>query len=136
MTDARKWLGRARSIDREINALIRAANETRDALTKITQNYSSDGAQSSPDPHKFDKLVELEHLIDEKGQMLLETKGEIVTAIYKLDDGRHRTVLLDYYIRGMTLEEIAVEIHASYRQTKRYHRAGISEIEKMALHVP
>lgn len=136
MTDARKWLGRARSIEREIAALRRAKQEAWDQLTSITQNYEADGAQTSKDPHKLDRIGELSDLIDQKVQDLMRTKAEILMAIGELEDGRHRTVLLDYYIRGMTLEEIAVEIHASYRQTKRYHRAGISEIEKMALQVP
>lgn len=136
MTDARKWLGRARSIDREITALRSARQEAWDQLTRITQNYTSDGAQTSKDPHKLDRITELDDMINQKVQELMGTKAEILMAIGELDDGRKRTVLLDYYIRGMTLEEIAVEIHASYRQTKRYHRAGISEIEKMALHVP
>lgn len=133
MTDARKWLGRARSIDREIAALCKAKQEAWDQLTHITQNYTSDGAQSTKDPHKLDRFVELCDSIDKKGEELLEAKSEILDVIAKVKDGRHRTVLLDYYIRGMTLEQIAVEIHTSYRQTKRYHRAGISAIEKMAL---
>lgn len=136
MTDARKWLGRARSIDREITALRSARQEAWDQLTNITQNYTSDGAQTSKDPHKLDRITELDDMINQKILDLMATKAEIMMAIGELQDGRQRIVLLDYYIRGMTLEEISVQIHASYRQTKRYHRAGIIEIEKMALKVP
>lgn len=136
MTDARKWLGRARSINREIDSLRSAKQEAWDQLTRITQNYESDGAQSTKDPHKLDKIAELDSAIAQNVQDLMRVKAEILTAIGNLEDGRHRIVLLDYYIRGMTLEKIAVETHTSYRQTKRYHRAGISEIEKMALNVP
>ncbi len=129
MTDTRKWLGRARSIEREIDALTKTKQEARDRLLQITQNYTSDGAQSTKDPHKYDRLVELESLIDQKVEELLAVKKEITDAIGKIPDGRQRTVLLGYYVRCRTLEEISVETHTSYRQTKRYHRMGILQIE-------
>ena len=51
---AKQILSKGRGIDREINALIRTRDETKDRLTHITQNYDGDGAQSTKDPHKFD----------------------------------------------------------------------------------
>ena len=134
--NARQWLGRARSINREIDALVKAKKEARDQLTKVTQNYQADGAQSSKDPHKFDRLAELETMIDQKIDDLIAAKKEITGAINQLQDGRQRTVLLDYYIRCKTQEEIAVEMHYSYRNTKRWLRAGIAEIEKLSLFGP
>ena len=133
MTDARKWLGRARGINREIETLLNTKKEARDQLLRITQNYSKDGAQSTKDPHKYDRLAELDSLIDQKVDELLEVKAEITKAINTVQDGRQRCVLLSYYVRCMTLEEIAAENHYSYRQTLRTHRAGIAEIEKLVL---
>ena len=112
--DARQWLGRARGINREIDALLKAKQEARDQLTRMTQNYQSDGAQSSKDPHKFDRLGELENMIDQKINELLQVKTEITEAITQLKDGRQRTVLLNYYVRCKTQEEIAVEMRYSY----------------------
>lgn len=134
--NAKQWLGRARGINREIDALLNAKAEARDQLLRITQNYSSDGAQSTKDPHKFDRLAELENLIDQKVDELFSVKQEVTEAINKLQDGRQRTVLLSYYVRCKTQEEIAVEIHYSYRNVKRWLRSGVAEIEKLALFVP
>ena len=134
--NARQWLGRARGINREIDALLSTKAETRDQLLRITQNYRSDGAQSSKDPHKYDRLAELENLIDQRVDELIAVKQEITEAIGKIEDGRQRTVLIGYYVRCKSLEEIAVEMHICYRQVKRYHRAGVQEIEKMSLKVP
>jgi DNA-directed RNA polymerase specialized sigma subunit len=136
MNATRYWLGRARGINREIDTLLNAKQETRDQLLRITQNYDSDGAQSTKNPHKYDRLVELENLLDQKVDELLAVKAEITEAINKLEDGRQRCVLLSYYVRCKTQEEIAVELRYSYRQVKRLLRAGIAEIEKMALYVP
>jgi DNA-directed RNA polymerase specialized sigma subunit len=132
----KQWLGRARSINREIDALLSTKAEARDQLLRITQNYSSDGAQSSKDPHKYDRLAELEGVIDEKISELMTVKQEILETINKLQDGRQRIVLVGYYVRCRTLEEIAVEMRYSYRNVKRWHRAGIAEIEKVGLVSP
>ena len=134
MTDARSWLGRARSIEKEIDALFQSKQETRDRLTRITQNYNSDGAQVSKDPHKYDKLVELEDLLDRKTDELIDVKQEITEAIALLNDGRQRTVLLDYYIRGMSLEETAVHMGYSYANIKKIRAKAITAIaEKCSL---
>ncbi len=131
MTETRYWLGRARGINREIETLLDAKKEARDQLLRITQNYSSDGAQNTKNPHKFDRLAELDSIIDQKVDELIAAKAEITAAINRVPDGRHRRVLLSYYIRCKSLEEISVEMNYSYRAIKKYHRAGILEVEKI-----
>lgn len=125
---ARQWLGRARGINREIDALLKAKQETRDQMLRITQNYRSDGAQSTKDPHKYDRLVELENLIDQKVDELLTVKQEITDAIDNLSDGRQRTVLLDYYVRCISLEQTAYEMHYSYANVKKLRARAIDRL--------
>ena len=129
MKNARQWLGRARSIDREIKTLEKTVQETRDQVLSITQNYSSDGAQSTKNPHKFDRLVELEQLVEQMKEELCKTKTEILETINTVPDGRQRTVLMDYYIRGMTLEQTAVEMHYSYANVKKIRAKAIRYLE-------
>ncbi len=133
--NAWKWLDRARTIDREIEALLAAKDEARDQLTKITQSYESDGSQSSKDPHKFDRLAELESLIDEKVDQLEKTKVEILAEINKLESGKQRTVLIDYYVRCMTFEEIAVATGRSFRNVAYTKKRGVQAVEKNLLNV-
>lgn len=127
---AKKWLGRARFIDREIETLERTKEETRDRLLKITQSYEFKEAQTTPDPHKYDKLVEIDDQIDQKKNELVRTKAEIIAVIYFLDDAMQRITVFDYYVRGMPLQDIAHEIKYSYRQTRRFHNFGVANIEK------
>jgi len=128
---AKQWLGRARYIDREIALLLKTKAETRDSLTKITQSYESDGAQVSKDPHKFDRLAELENMIDEKVDELTRTKAEIMQVIFRLEDRRQKMVLISYYIRMKTFEQIAVEMNYSFRQITNIRRRGIMEVQKL-----
>lgn len=134
MTDARKWLGRARSINREIESLQEEKADARDKLLRITQNYNSDGATGTKDPHmKYDRLVDYALRLDRKTDELIEVKEEIMDTISELDDGRLRCVLWNYYIRGKSLEEIAVFMHYSYRHIKRFHRAGTAAVQELLL---
>ena len=133
--NAWKWLDRARTIDREIEALLAAKDEARDQLTKITQSYESDGSQSSKDPHKFDRLAELESFIDEKVDQLEKTKVEILAEINKLESGKQRTVLIDYYVRCMTFEEIAAATGRSFRNVAYTKKRGVQAVEKNLLNV-
>lgn len=129
--NAKQWLSRARFIDREIALLQRTKEETRDNLTKITQSYESDGAQTTKDPHKYDRLVELENEIDQKVDELIDTKREIMNVIFKVEDRNQRQVLISYYIRMKTLEKIAVEMNYSFRQIGNIRRYGIREVQKI-----
>ena len=129
--NAKQWLSRARFIDREIALLQKTKEETRDSLTKITQSYESDGAQTTKDPHKYDRLVELENEIDQKVDELIDTKREILNVIFKVEDRNQRQVLISYYLRMMTLEKIAVEMNYSFRQIGNIRRYGIREVQKI-----
>ena len=126
---AKQFLSRGRWIEREITSLIRTRDETRDRLTHITQNYDGDGAQSTKDPHKFDALVELEYKLDERIDELCAVKTEILDAIGKLEDSRERLALQLYYIDMKSWEQVAVELHYSWRQTMYIRKQAIKNVE-------
>lgn len=98
-------------------------------MTSITQNYDSDGAQSSKDPHKFDALVELEDKLDAKIDELYRIKNEILDTIFRLDDPRERMVLKGRYVDMKTWEQIAVEMSYSYMQVTRIHGYALNSIK-------
>ena len=128
---AKQWLGRARNIDHEIDNLIREKQRAKDRLTKITQSYESDGAQMTKDPHKFDRLAELENEIDQQVDELIETKREIMAVIKQLPDRRQRLVLMSYYIDGKTWEQTAVDLHYSYMHVMRLHGYALKDVENI-----
>ena len=128
---ARTWLLRARRLDEEINGLL----ETRDAefarVTSITQKLSGSVVQTSKDPHKYDRLVELELEIDNAVDELIRVKAEVLSGIMRLEDSRHRKILRLRYVDGKTFEEIAVMIKYSYKQTRRLHAAALGKMEEV-----
>ena len=127
--NTKQWLSRARRIDTEINSLLISYEETKAALTKVSQTLTGDTVQSTKDPHKFDRLAELSELIDRKVDELITTKGEIVAAIGCLRNGNQRAVLYRRYIGGETFEQIAVGLKYSYKQVCRIHGRALIEME-------
>ena len=104
---------------------------TRESLESITQNYNTDGAQVTKDTHKFDRLIELEALVDSKVDEQIELKAEILRTIMQLDDRRQRLVLMEYYIEMKTWEQVAVDLNYSYMHITRLHGYALKEVQKI-----
>lgn len=127
----KQWLGRARRIDGEINALLTAYQETKARLTKVTQTLSGDIVQSDKDPHKFDRIAELGEKIDFKVDELLAVRDEIYETISKVDNHTQRELLVRRYIIGETFEQISVDMKYSYKQVCRIHGRALIAIGGM-----
>ena len=127
--NVKQWLMRARTLDREINSLLEEKQNVRDRILKITQSYTGNVVQATKDPHKFDRVVELELEIDKNIDELVRVKAEILNAISKLQDGRYREILRLRYLKGMTFEQIAVEMHYSWRHVCTLHGRALLRME-------
>ena len=128
---AKQYLNRARRIDKEIDSLLQLVQSTRDSVESITQNYDSDGSQSTKNPHKFDRLVELESQVDEKIDELIALKSEILSTISKLKDNRQRIILTEYYLKMKTWEQVAVDMNYSFQHIMRLHGFALKEIQRL-----
>jgi len=130
-TNIKQWLSRARHIDREINALLRVKEDTYDRILNVTQSYKTDVVKDTPDPHKFERIYELESIINREVDSLVDTKVEIETAISQLNDRRYREILRLRYIEGKTFEQISVDLNYSWRQTCRLHGRALLKMEEL-----
>ncbi len=104
---------------------------TRESLETVTQNYDSDGAQSTKNPHKYDRLVELESLVDAKIDEQISLKAEILNTIMQLEDRRQRLVLMEYYVEMKTWEQVAVDMNYSYMHITRIHGYALKAIQEV-----
>lgn len=128
---ARQYLNRVRRIDEDITELLETKVKAREALTRMTQNYKSDGAQMTADPHKFERLAVLDYLIDELVDKQIETKAEILATISKLKDNRLRILVEKYYINLKPWEQVAAEMHYSYSHLMRMHGYALYAVEEL-----
>ena len=135
--EAKRWLRRARNLDREINALLQAREEARARAEGLTRPIDGDSIHATHDPHRrFDRLAELEEQLDSRVDALIAVKQEILTAIEQLEDTRHRTLLVAYYINGQTWEEIAVEMGYTFRRVTQLHVEALLKTLPIISHSP
>lgn len=128
---AKQYMNRVRRVDKEIQALENLLLRTRDSLENTTQKYDSDGSQSTKEPHKFDKLVELELLIRQKTTEQVQMKLETLETVSRLKDRRQRIALTEHYLNMKTWEQVAVEMNYSWRQVMNIHGHALQEVQKI-----
>ena len=128
---AKQYMNRVRRVDQEIQMLERMIQKTRDSVESVTQKYDGDGAQATKNPHKFDRLVELEGLVDQKIQEQLTLKAETLLTIGKLKDRRQRMILTEYYLEMKTWEQVAVDIGYSYQHVMRLHGYALKAVSEI-----
>lgn len=74
------------------------------------------------------KVAELRDSLMGKIEELAAVRAEIERAIGTVQDDTQRRLLRRKYINGLTLEQIAVEMHYSYVHTCRIHGYALSNI--------
>lgn len=129
--DIKAWLNRGWKLDTEIKMLEQAKAEERRRVLSITSSPSNTVVSGTKDPHKYDRLIELESKIDEIIDREIAIKKEILDFISMITDVRYRGLLIARYVRFMTWERIAVQMHYGYRQTLRLHKEALKMCEEM-----
>ena len=98
---------------------------------KITASWSavpSGGKGSDKVQMGAIKIAELRESLIDKINHLVAVRIEIERAIGTVQDDTQRRLLRRKYINGLTLEQIAVEMHYSYVHTCRIHGYALSNI--------
>lgn len=125
---AKEWLNRVWKINEEIRALQDLRDETWAQVTSITAVGDGVVVQGYKNPHKYDRLVELDDKINRHIDKLIGTKQEVMTAIMQVKDRRYRTILLDRYLRNNTWEQIAVDAGYNIRHIWRLHGEALQAV--------
>ena len=98
---------------------------------KVTASWSavpSGGKGSDKVQMGAIKVAELRESLMDKINQLATVRIEIERAIGTVQDDTQRRLLRRKYINGLTLEQIAVEMHYSYVHTCRIHGYALSNI--------
>ena len=75
-------------------------------------------------------LVDAEKKVEKEVEQLLHTETEVACAINRVSDP-YRELLYERYINGKTFEQIAVDMHYSYRQTLRIHGIALCIVKNV-----
>lgn len=124
----KQWLSRALRIDGDIYALMEIRDKEKQRLTSITAKLTGETIQATKDPHKYDRLVELDGAIDDLIDRQLAIKAEVISAIGQVEKPLYRIILLHRYIDNMTFPAIAKTVNMSREHVCRLHGRALIEI--------
>ncbi len=123
MSEAKYLLQKIAFLDAEINSLIREHESVKSTLLKAT-DYSNEPVATTKRNTSEDKLVKLADKsrdIDLKIDELVDFKITMGNHINQLEDERHRVILREHYINGLSFCEISDILGYTERHLYRIH---------------
>lgn len=128
-----EWLKRGWKLNQEIDSLLEERNHAFDLACKITAETDRERVQTSQintSEEKFVKYVAYTEQIDSRIDALYGVKLEIERAINQVKDATLRTLLRKRYLACNTWEQIAADMHYSWRWLMKLHEKALSEIKR------
>ena len=123
MSEAKYLLQKIAFLDAEINSLIREHESVKSTLLKAT-DYSNEPVATTKRNTSEDKLIKLADKsseIDLKIDELVDFKITMGNHINQLEDERHRVILREHYINGLSFLEISKSLGYTERHLYRIH---------------
>ena len=123
MSEAKYLLQKIAFLDAEINSLIREHESVKSTLLKAT-DYSNEPVATTKRNTSEDKLIKLADKssdIDLKINELVDFKITMGNHINQLEDERHRVILREHYINGLSFLEISKNLGYTERHLYRIH---------------
>lgn len=136
----RAYLWRVRDAERELKLLEQEYEQAKgDILYLKGIAYDGDRVSGGKIGDLSDAIAALEgyaQQLNAKWDELIALRNEAGALIEQIADGRYREVLKRRYLRGQTLERIAVDLCFDYRWVKRLHGRAIVEFQKLTPESP
>ena len=123
MSEAKYLLQKIAFLDAEINSLIREHKTMKSTLLKAT-DYSNEPVATTKRNTSEDKLVKLADKSSEihaKIDELVDFKIAMGERINQLEDERHRVILREHYINGLSFLDISKNVGYTERHLYRIH---------------
>lgn len=123
---SKQYLRQLRDLDRQISARLEQIEILQSQAEKVTTTLGpSPGGGGSGASDKTGenvaRIADLKEEINETISFYLELKVAALAKIERLENGRHKYILFQYYLNQKTWEEIAVDLRCSYRWVLTLH---------------
>ena len=131
MSEAKYLLQKIAFLDAEINSLIREHESVKSTLLKAT-DYSNEPVATTKRNTSEDKLIKLADKssdIDLKIDELVDFKITMGNYINQLEDERHRVILREHYINGLSFLEISKNLGYTERHLYRIHGEALQKFQ-------
>ena len=131
MSESKYLLQKIAFLDAEINSLIREHESVKSTLLKAT-DYSNEPVATTKRNTSEDKLIKLADKsseIDLKIDELVDFKITMGNHINQLEDERHRVILREHYINGLSFLEISKNLGYTERHLYRIHGDALQKFQ-------
>jgi hypothetical protein len=130
----KEYLSQISRLDRMIKNKLSEISQLRELSCGIAAVKSGERVQTMPNIDKigtsYAKIDEMERNLDRVIDEYIDKKNEIISQIESMEDERYYNLLFSKYIEKNTFEQIASEMHYSFRNTTRMHGKALMAFEK------
>lgn len=132
MCDAKAYLRRIELLDAHINNKLNDLATLRTMVTKITATITPVAVSGSGNQDKLGdaiaKIVDLQDEINQQIDRFVYSKREVCAVLELLQEPDHVKVLHKRYIEYKPFEQIACEMHCTYRNVCYIHGKALQEV--------
>lgn len=130
---AKEYLRQAYRLDQKINSDLEEMASLREMAASVSSPQFTERVQSSrntdaPFVRCIEKIMDLEHRINQEVDLLVDLKDEIRALITTVEDTDERMVLKYRYVHNYTWEQIGNELHADSRTVRRWHGKALTHV--------
>lgn len=133
--DAKSYLKQIKLYDTRIDNKLEELKRLKDMVLRITSTMKDEVVSSSGNQDKFGdtmaKIVDLQTEINEVVDEYVDLKKAISDVIYKVPDADALAVLCKRYMQYKTWEQIADEMHMTYRNVCYIHGRALQIVNRM-----
>ena len=130
---AKEYLRQAYRLDQKINSDLEEMAALREMAASVSSPQLTERVQTSrntdaPFVRCIEKIMDLEHRINQEVDLLVDLKEEIRAVITTVEDTDERMVLKYRYVHNYTWEQIGNELHADSRTVRRWHGKALTHV--------
>lgn len=133
--EAKDYLLQIKLLDAQIDCMLNTVQGLRDSLLRITPVLKDDVVSGSSSHDRMSatiaKIVDLEKEINAKVDDMVDRKSRVIRLLEKVRNPDYLTILQRRYVDLASFEEIAAEMHYTYRWICKLHGRALQTFAKI-----
>jgi DNA-directed RNA polymerase specialized sigma subunit len=131
---AKEYLKQAYRLDQRINSDLEEVGRLRSMASNVSSPSFGERVQTSPAGdapfvRSIEKIMLLEHHIDEEIDLYVDLKKQIRSVIDKVEDTDEQMVLRYRYVHNYTWEQIGNKLYADRTTVFRWHERALRHVK-------
>lgn len=135
MMGAKEYLEQVKLFDTHINNKLDELERLKSLVTKVTSTWKGDVVSGGGNQDKLGdavaRIVDLQHEVNQAIDDYIDKQKEIGAVLDRIKDPDQLRVLYKRYFDGLTWEQIACDMHMTYRNVCYIHGRALQTVGKL-----